>query len=213
MLSVSTCLGWNSIDAYESSRERMTLWHISGRQVLYPPSPTLIRCWCTTVHQLDLGCRASASAAPPTHETCSPGWWAITLWCLPDSKRALNQRWINLRIFNQNMLNQRWDRASIQRQFAHTVHRRFNVEWEANDDGVSIPFQPLFNDYGRILVDSTAVCSYCSRSIQRWMEGGRRRRVDPFSTFIQLVIMVELWSMLVLHSLIYLKDIMIWLYN
>ena len=77
----------------------------------------------------------------------------------PDSKRALNQRWINLRIFNQNMLNQRWDRASIQRQFAHTVHRRFNVEWEANDDGVSIPFQPLFNDYGRILVDSTAVCS------------------------------------------------------
>ena len=132
---------------------------------------------------------------------------------IPDSKRALNQRWINLRIFNQNMLNQRWDRASIQRQFAHTVHRRFNVEWEANDDGASIPFQPLFNDYGRILVDSTAVCSYCSRSIQRWMEGGRRRRVDPFSTFIQLVIMVELWSMLVLHSLIYLKDIMIWLYN
>ena len=35
----------------------------------------------------------------------------------PDSKRALNQRWINLRIFNQNMLNRRWDRASIQRQF------------------------------------------------------------------------------------------------
>jgi hypothetical protein len=34
---------------------------------------------------------------------------------------------------------------SIQRQFAHTVPGRFNVEWKATDDGASIPFQPLFN--------------------------------------------------------------------
>ena len=94
----------------------------------------------------------------------------------------------------------------------------FQVDSTLNGRRPTTARRPLFNlystsDYGRILVDSTAVCSYCSRSIQRWMEGDRRRRVDPFSTFIQLVIMVELWSMLVLHSLIYLKDIMIWLYN
>lgn len=78
---VIICLGWNNTDDDENSQERRTLCHISGHQVFCLPSPTLFQCLCTTVHQVGLGCSASASAVPPTHETCSPGLWGVNQLC------------------------------------------------------------------------------------------------------------------------------------